>query len=78
MTRCAVFILALVGCGSAGAQGFSFGGGADRDYPYANEPQYQYPYTDGRRRTVRPCRTGQALFQGKCRYIRWLPGSQKS
>jgi len=62
--------------GTATAQGISFGGGG-RDYPYPNEPQYQYPYADTRGRVVNRCPRGQAPFQGKCRAIRWLPGSPR-
>jgi hypothetical protein len=60
-------------CGLAAAEGFTFGGNG-RDHPYPNEPQYQYPYTDSRGRTVNRCPRGQAPYQGKCRKIRWLPG----
>lgn len=70
-----LFATVLVCGGSADAQGITFGGG--RNYPYPNEPQYQYPYADGRGRIVNPCPRGQAPYQGKCRKIRWLPGSPR-
>jgi hypothetical protein len=60
--------------GFAEAQGITFGG-SGRDYPYPNEPQYQYPYRDSRGRDVNRCPRGQAPYQGKCRHIRWLPGA---
>lgn len=41
------------------------------EFPYAANPQYQYPRTDGR--TDLKCPAGQQPFQGKCRKIRWLP-----
>jgi hypothetical protein len=41
------------------------------EFPYAANPQYQYPRTDGR--TDLKCPAGQKPFQGKCREIRWLP-----
>lgn len=70
------FILALANCAAAEAQGFAVGG-QGRGYPYPNEPQYQYPYpyTDGRGRGVRACPRGELPYQGRCRKVRWLPGS---
>jgi len=50
----------------ASAQGITFGG-SGREYPYPNEPQYQYPYRDSRGRDVSRCPRGQAPYQGKCR-----------
>lgn len=41
------------------------------EFPYAANPQYQYPRTDGR--ADLKCPAGQKPFQGKCREIRWLP-----
>jgi hypothetical protein len=43
-----IFLLVLFS-GVATAQGITFSGGG-RDYPYPNEPQYQYPSTDARGR----------------------------
>ncbi|MBX9845745.1 MAG: hypothetical protein K2Z80_28470 [Xanthobacteraceae bacterium] len=74
MRALAVITMAFFCSGAAMAEGFTFGG-AGRDYPYPNEPQYQYPYTDGRGRIVNRCPRGQAPYQGKCRKIRWLPGA---
>jgi len=76
MRALAMLILLLACGGSAIAQGFTFGG-TGPDYPYPNEPQYQYPYTDGRGRLVNRCPRGLAPYQGKCRKIRWLPGSPR-
>lgn len=61
---------------SATAEGFTFGG-SGRDHPYPADPQYQYPITDSRGRTANRCPRGQAPYQGKCRRIRWLPGSPR-
>jgi len=76
MRASALLILLLACGGSAAAQGFTFGS-AGRDYPYPNEPQYQYPSTDGRGRIVNRCPRGQAPYQVQCRTIRWLPGSPR-
>ena len=70
-----VVVLSLAAMSSATAAGFTFGGSGDQPYP--NEPQYQYPVTDSRGRTLNPCPRGQAPYQGKCRKIRWLPGSPR-
>ncbi len=40
-----------------------------REYPYPNEPQYQYPMQSNRAKAMK-CPRGQAPFQGKCRIIR--------
>ena len=59
--------LLLYCCAPAVAFGFSFGGGG-REFPYPNEPQYQYPGKDDLRR----CRAGFAPYKGRCRQIRWI------
>lgn len=41
------------------------------EFPYAANPQYQYPRTDGR--TDLKCPAGRKPFQGTCQKIRWLP-----
>ena len=47
--------------------GITFGNGTD--YPYPNEPQYQYPdpLNDARGKALRKCPQGQALYKGRCR-----------
>jgi hypothetical protein len=74
MKALCVFIIAMMSCTPVIAEGFSFGG-AGQDFAYPNEPQYQYPYSENRGRNVNRCSHGQAPYQGKCRKIRWLPGS---
>ena len=61
-----IFLL-LCCCAPALAFGFSFGG-TGREYPYPNEPQYQYPGKNDFRR----CPTGFAPYKGRCRKIRWI------
>ena len=63
-------LILLVTALPAAAQSFTFGAGAPREYPYPNEPQYQYPVQTERPRAARKCPKGQALFQGKCRIVR--------
>jgi hypothetical protein len=43
--------------------------GGQHEYAYPNEPQYQYPRTDGK---GMKCPKGQMPYQGKCRPVRWL------
>jgi hypothetical protein len=64
-----LFCLLSRGPALAAGFGFTFGGG-NADHPYPNEPQYQYPRTDGK---AMKCSRGQAPYQGKCRPVRWLP-----
>lgn len=64
----------LMSCSAACAAGFSFsfGSAPNGEHPYPNEPQYQYPRTDGKEMK---CPKGQAPYQGKCRMVRRLPGA---
>jgi len=66
MRICLVVLLLIGGWAPAAAFGFTFGGGG-RDYPYPNEPQYQYPGKE-----LRKCPKGFAPYKGKCRAIRWV------
>jgi hypothetical protein len=74
MTRPLLILLLALLTSTASGQSITFSG-SGREYPYPNEPQYQYPSTDARGRSVNRCPSGQAPFQGRCRSIRWLPGS---
>jgi hypothetical protein len=61
-----VALIWICGYSPAAAFGFTLGGGG-RDYPYPNEPQYQYPGKE-----LRKCPKGFAPYQGRCRKIRWV------
>jgi hypothetical protein len=65
--RVIAITILLFWSGPTFAAGFTFGGG--HEYPYPNEPQYQYPRTDGK---DMKCPKGQMPYQGKCRPVRWM------
>ena len=68
-------LFTLLLANAAAAQGVTFGSpgqpkGQPTQHPYPAEPQYQYPFTDGRAQARPKCPKGHALFQGRCRIVR--------